>query len=77
MGTLGSQYLIEESKLRIVFGPLHLTYPLEKLVLVRKGGLWAQMNPANARLAFSRDNIIIETLIRWIVAYHHHSPQSI
>ncbi|MDA0987556.1 MAG: PH domain-containing protein [Chloroflexi bacterium] len=60
----GSRYLVEESKLRIVFGPLRLTYPLEKLVLVRKGGLWAQVSSfrePRLRLAFSRDNIIIET----------------
>lgn len=60
----GSRYLVEESKLRIVFGPLRLTYPLDKLVLVRKGGLWAQVSSfrePRLRLAFSRDNIIIET----------------
>ena len=60
----GGKYQVGEAELRVVFGPLRLTYPLEKLVLVRKGGWWAQgtsFREPRLRLTFSRDNIIIET----------------
>ena len=60
----GSRYQVGESELRIVFGPLRFSYPLNELVLVRKGGWWAQVSSfrePRLRLALSRHNIIIET----------------
>ena len=61
---VGSRYQLRESDLRIVFGPLRITYPLDGIVLARKGGWWALVSSfrePRLRMAFSRDNIIIET----------------
>jgi hypothetical protein len=61
---LGSRYRIGEVELIVVFGPLRLTYPFGKLVLVLKRGLLAQVSSfrePRLMLAFSSDNIIIET----------------
>jgi hypothetical protein len=60
---LGSRYRIGEVELIVVFGPLRLTYPLGRLVLVLRGGLLAQVSSfrePRLMLAFSSDNIIIE-----------------
>ena len=60
----GSWYQVGESELRVIFGPFRFRYPLEELVLVRKGGWWAPVSSfrePRLKLAFSRDNIIIET----------------
>lgn len=60
----GSLYRIEESALIVVFGPLRFTYPLKEIVLVRKGGWWAQVSSfrePRLRVAFSADNLIVES----------------
>ena len=60
----GSRYRLGESELRVVFGPLRLTYPLKDVVLVRKGRWWAQVSSfrePRVRLAFSTNNLIVES----------------
>ncbi|MFH1560935.1 MAG: PH domain-containing protein [Chloroflexota bacterium] len=60
----GSRYQVGESDLRMTFGPLRFRYPLEEMFLVRKGGWWAQVSSfrePRLRLAFSTDNLIVES----------------
>ena len=50
--------------LTVVVGPFRLHYPYHEIVLVRKGGWWAQVSSIReprVRLAFSMDNLIVES----------------
>ena len=65
----GSRYSLGESNLMVVFGPMRLNYPLDEMVLVRKGGWWAMVSSfrePRLRLALSTDNLIIERRSGWL-----------
>ncbi|MBI2165032.1 MAG: PH domain-containing protein [Chloroflexi bacterium] len=64
----GSWYALTATHLAVAFGPIRFHFPLEHVVRVRRGGLWAQVTSfrePRLRFAFSADNIVVELSQGW------------
>ncbi|MBI4234552.1 MAG: PH domain-containing protein [Chloroflexi bacterium] len=60
---VGSRYVVTSSGITVVFGPVRLSFPFERIARVRRGGWWAQVSSFRTprlRLAFSHRNLVLD-----------------